>query len=193
MTPLKELEAALAGAIQGERLAHTYRVRDTAIGLAARHGARLDQAEVAALMHDYAKAMPGATLLDHARRRNLIVDPAEEVLPQLLHGPVAAALLAEQGLVTDLEVLNAIRYHTTGRVGMSLLEKVVWLADYLEPGRSFPGIDDLRRVAQADLDQALLQALDNSINFIIQHRLMLHLYTVHARNELLARAGHRRA
>lgn len=192
MTPWVELEAALTRAIQGERLAHTYRVRDTALALAARHGARTDQAEVAALMHDYAKAMPGHVLLHEARERSLIVDPAEEAQPQLLHGPVAAALLAEQGLVTDPAVLDAIRYHTTGRAGMSLLEKVVWLADFIEPGRIFPGVDEIRRLAEDDLDRALLQALDNSITFVIQRRWMLHLYTVYARNGLLAQGGRNR-
>lgn len=192
MTRWADLEALLARQISGGRLAHTYRVRDTALVLAARYGTPADQVEVAALMHDYAKAMPGATLLELARSRGLIVDPAEEAQPQLLHGPVAAALLAEQGLVTDPAVLDAIRYHTTGRSDMGLLEKVIWLADYIEPGRTFPEVAVIRQAAEQDLDKALLMALDTSITYVIQRGWMLHLFTVHARNQLLAQGGRNR-
>jgi predicted HD superfamily hydrolase involved in NAD metabolism len=179
------LEAGLRAQLQGERLAHTYRVRETAVALSNFHGADPDQAAVAGLMHDYARSLPGAQLLDHARRRHLITDPSEEAQPLLLHGPVAAAQLAEQGLVTDPGVLDAIRWHTTGRAGMSLLEKIVWLADYTEPGRQFPGVDAVRDLARRNLDQALLLALDQSIRFVLDRGWLLHPATVNARNSLL--------
>lgn len=185
MVDWRELEAALAVQIQGERLAHTYRVLDTARSLGLRYGADGDQVAVAALLHDYAKAMKPADLLAEAQRYNLVIDPAEEAQPHLLHGPVAAALLAGRGLVTDPAVLDAIRYHTTGRPEMSLLEKIIWLADYIEPGRSFPGVESIREEARHDLDRALLHALDNSIIYVIQRGWPLHLYSVHARNWLL--------
>ncbi|HWI65495.1 MAG TPA: bis(5'-nucleosyl)-tetraphosphatase (symmetrical) YqeK [Symbiobacteriaceae bacterium] len=187
MTRWAELEAALAERIQGGRLAHVYRVLDTARDLADRYGVNREQAEIAALMHDFAKRMSDAELLAEGRQRNLIIDPAEEVQPQLLHGPVAAAQLAELGLVTDPAVLDAIRWHTTGRAGMSRLEMVIWLADYIEPGRVFPGVQEIREQALHDLDGALLKALDGSIAFVLQRGWMLHLYTVHARNWLLTR------
>lgn len=187
MTRWADLEAALAQRIQGERLAHVYRVLETARDMAARFGVAREQAEAAALMHDYAKAMPGAQLLAEARSRGLIIDPAEEKQPQLLHGPVGAALLADQGLITDPQVLGAIRWHTTGRAQMSRLEMVIWLADYIEPGRSFPGVDAIRELARHDLEGALLHALDNSIRFVMQRGWLLHIYTVHARNWLLTR------
>lgn len=180
-----ELEAAVGERLQGERLAHVYRVRDTAVALSQLHGADPDQAAVAGLMHDFARSLPGAELLDHARRRHLITDPADEAQPLLLHGPVAAAQLAEQGLVTDPGVLDAIRWHTTGRAGMSLLEKIVWLADYTEPGRQFPGVDTVRDLARRNVDEALLLALDQSIRFVLDRGWVLHPATVTARNSLL--------
>ncbi len=181
----KELDEALQQRIRGERLAHTYRVVETARMLADRFGAPLAQAEEAALMHDYAKAMKGSQLLEEAHRRGLIVDPAEEAQPHLLHGPVAAALLMERGLVTDPAVLEAIRWHTTGRAGMSLLEKVIWLADYIEPGRQFPGVEEVRAAAEQDLDRALLLALRQTITYVVGRGWPVHLYTVHAWNWLL--------
>lgn len=180
------LEAALARQISGERLAHTYRVVDTARKLALRYAVSLEQAEVAALMHDYAKAMPDTLLLEEARRRNLILDEAEEANPYLLHGAVGAALLAEQGLVTDPAVLEAIRWHTTGRPGMSKLEQVVWLADAIEPGRNYPGVDALREAAERDLSEALLLGLDHTITYVVQRGFVLYVQTVHTRNWLLS-------
>lgn len=187
MTRWAALEAALAERIQGGRLAHVYRVLETARDLADRFGVSREQAEVAALMHDYAKAMPDAELLAQARRRGLIIDQAEERQPQLLHGPVASAQLAELGMVTDPAVLDAIRWHTTGRAGMSRLDMVIWLADYIEPGRLVSGVHEIRDLAQHDLEGALRKALDGTIAFVLQRGWMLHLYTVHARNWLLTR------
>lgn len=185
MVDWDRLEAALEQQVQGPRLEHVRRVRMTARSLAERYGAPVEAAEVAGLMHDYARSLPGDQLLAEARRRQLVVDPSEEQEPALLHGPVGAALLEEQGLVTDPAILEAIRWHTTGRPGMGLLEKVVWLADYIEPGRTFPGAAAVRAEAQQDLDRALLMAMDNSLQFLISRGYLIHLYTVKARNWIL--------
>lgn len=180
------LEAALARRIQGERLAHTYRVLESARALGARFGADPAQIAAAALMHDYAKALRPAELLAEAERHLMELDPVELAQPHLLHGPVAAALLLEEGLIADPAVLDAIRFHTTGRAKMSLLEKILWLADYIEPGRQFPGVDEIRAEAERDLDQALLHALDQSILYVIKRGWPLHPNSVHARNWLLS-------
>lgn len=185
MATWAELEAALSKQLYGERLAHVYRVVEAAQELSARFGAAREQAEVAALMHDYCRAMPDSHLLTAARQRSLVLDPAEEVHPILLHGPVAAALLQEQGLLTDPEVLAAIRWHTTGRASMTLLEKVIWLADYTEAGRSFPGAGPVRMLAQTDLDGALLLALEQMIAHVSRAGWPLHPSTIQARDWLL--------
>lgn len=185
MADWQELEVSLAQRIRGERLAHTYRVLDTARILGVRYGADPTATSTAALLHDYAKAMKPAELLAEANRLGLAIDPVEMAQPHLLHGPVAAALLAEQGLVTDPDALAAIHYHTTGRAAMSLLEKIIWLADYIEPGRIFPGVDAIRSEAEQSLDTALLHALENSIRYILERGWPLHPLSVHARNSLL--------
>jgi predicted HD superfamily hydrolase involved in NAD metabolism len=180
-----ELEQALQLQVSGERLQHTRRVVETARRLAACHGADAEKAAVAGLMHDYARGMAPAELLFVGRRYKVLTDPAEEKNPLLLHGPVAAALLAESGLVTDPDVLNAIRWHTTGRPQMSLLEKVIWLADYIEPGRSFPGAEPVRLVADQSLDGALRVALEQTIRYVLDRGWPLHLSTVRAYNWLI--------
>lgn len=179
------LEAALKARVTGERLAHTYRVLETARRLGRIHGADEEQVAAAALLHDYAKPLPPAVLLDEAIRLGLNPDPVERAQPDLLHGPVAAALLLEQGLVTDRAVLQAIAVHTTGRAGMSLLEKVIYLADYVEPGRRFPGVEAIRAEAEHDLDRALLGALDNCLVYVVQQGWLIHPASVETRNWLL--------
>lgn len=192
MNRFAELEAALRAKIQGPRLEHIYRVRDTARELSRLYGASLDKTEAAALGHDYAKHMSREQLLAYGRSHNLIIDPLEEEQPQLLHGAVAAVMLREQGLVTDEETLNAIRWHTTGRVGMTTLEKVIWLADFIEPGRRFQGVDEIRALARKDLDRALLAALDSTITWVIKQGFLLHLNSVQTRNWLIKSIGSRR-
>ncbi|BAD39420.1 bis(5'-nucleosyl)-tetraphosphatase (symmetrical) YqeK [Symbiobacterium thermophilum] len=181
----RTLEGVLQRQVTGERLAHTYRVLEYARRLGRIHGADPDQVAVAALMHDYAKPLPAETLLREAERLGLSVHPVERAAPHLLHGPVAAAQLAEQGLVTDREVLQAIATHTTGRAGMGLLEKVLYVADYAEPGRRFPGAAEVREAAEQDLDRALLAALNNSLLYLVGQGWLIHPASVEARNWLL--------
>jgi predicted HD superfamily hydrolase involved in NAD metabolism len=142
-------------------------------------------------MHDWAKQMPAAQLLAEGQARGLITDPAEAASPQLLHGPVAAALLQEQGLVTDPVALQAIRWHTTGRPGMGLVEQVLWLADYIEPGRRFEGVQPVRQLAERDLMEALLLGLEQSLHFLLERRWLVHLASIQAYNGLLSQKKER--
>lgn len=183
-----ELEAALRRRIEGERLAHVYRVLDTARALAAQHGVDGAQAAEAALLHDYAKALSGPEVLALARQYGLLSDPVEAESPAaLLHAPVGAAMLQAEGLVTDQAVLQAIARHTTGQPEMTPLDMVIWLADYVEPGRRFPGVEEMRRLAFADLAGGLLAGLDQTITYLVGRGRPLHLATVRTRNWLLLR------
>ena len=87
--------------------------------------------------------------------------------------------------IKDKEILQSVAYHTTGKENMSLLEKIIFLADYIEPGRRFPGVDDLRALAYEDLNRAVLQAMDNTILYVLRQGLLLHPQTMKARNSLL--------
>lgn len=187
MAEWRALESLLQRQVTGERLAHTYRVLEFARRLGEIHGADDGQVAVAALMHDYAKPLRPDDLLREAERLGLAVHPVERAEPHLLHGPVAAGLLAEQGLVTDPDVLRAIATHTTGRAGMGLLEKILYVADYAEPGRRFPGAAEVRALAEQDLDRALLAALDNSLVYLVGQGWLIHPASVEARNWLLQR------
>ena len=143
--------------------AHVERVLDEALRLAARHGGRLRrQVRLAVLGHDLMRVTPREDLLRLAGEMGIEPNEAERAEPLLLHGRVAAALLRERFGVDDAEVLDAVRYHTTGRAGMSDVEKVVFLADKTEPDElaHYPQWREVHALAQDGLDAAMLRALE---------------------------------
>ena len=147
-------EAMIAARLSPRRRDHAHRVAAEAVALAERFGASPEKAELAGLLHDYCRELSDEDTLAAAARYGIQVGPVEARRPKkILHGPVAAAELAEEGL--DAEVVSAIRLHTVGAAGMTTLEKCVYLADYLEPGRDFPGVDEVRELATTSLDRAL--------------------------------------
>lgn len=136
---------------------HIDRVVVEARRLAAAHGADGERAAFAALVHDVARALPGGELVRLAEDFGLPVSPLERANPILLHGPVGAELLARRYGVSDGEVLDAARYHTTGRPGMGLLERVLFVADKVEPGKvRGPLMGRVRELAATDLDAAMV-------------------------------------
>lgn len=166
------------------RWEHTLRVVETAAELARITGADPEKADIAAILHDYCKFWPEERQREWILRYRL---PREllQYNKELWHAPVGAEAVREELGIEDEEVLSAIRSHTTGRPGMTLLEKVIFLADYIEPGRSFPGVEEVRRLAREDLDRAVLKALDNTIVYLVGRRLKVYPLTVITRNDLL--------
>lgn len=152
--------------LRPDRFQHTLGVVETALQLAERFGADQTKAEAAAILHDYAKYYP----LEEMKRIISSVEGMPQDLldysPEVWHAFVGAYLVQKELGIEDEEVLAAIRYHTTGRPHMTVLEKVVFLADYIEPGRDFPGVEEVRQLALTDLDQAICQALKRTIDFL---------------------------
>lgn len=151
------------------RYKHTLGVEETAVRLAKKYGANEKQAELAAIFHDYAKFRPKEEMKQIILREKM----PEELLSfnsELWHAPVGAYLVESEVGIHDHEVLEAIRYHTSGRPHMSLLEKIIYVADYIEPGREFPGVDEVREVADKNLNEALLLSIQNSIIFLIKKK-----------------------
>lgn len=181
-----DLVAKLARELSPERLEHSLGVAEDGVHLARRWGANEEQVRLAGLLHDCAKGMSPAELLQWALAFDIVRDDTERACPDLLHGPVGALLAWKEYGVTDAAVLSAIRLHTLGGEGMSLLERIIYLADYIEPGRAFPGVEELRVLAEQDLNLALLRAMEGTIRYVLERGLPLHPQTVRARNSLLA-------
>jgi predicted HD superfamily hydrolase involved in NAD metabolism len=161
-----EAEALIDQRLSPRRRDHAHRVAAEAVALAHRFGAPEEKAELAGLLHDLCRELPDEQILAAAALHRIPVGPTEARRPKkILHGPVAAAELAERGV--DPEVVRAIALHTVGDAGMTVLEKCVYLADYCEPSRRFPGIDDVRALAESSLDAAVGAAARLSLLDII--------------------------
>lgn len=167
-----------------KRYVHTLGVAETAVELAIRYGADVEKAELAAIFHDYAKFRSKQEMkqiiIDQNMNQNLL-----DFQSELWHAPVGAYLVEQEAGITDREILNAIAYHTSGRIGMTLLEKVVYLADYIEPGRSFSGVDEVRELAEKSLDKALLKTVKNTIKFLMKKKQAIYPDTFHMYNDLI--------
>ena len=152
--------------LSARRWTHTKNVKKMAVQLAERWGENPEKAALAALLHDSAKELPRDALLQIFADNAIIAENAPARPAAIWHG-IAAAIVAEtQWGVTDPEILSAIRCHTTGKPGMSLLDKILYLADMTSAERDWPGVEELRRLEMEDLDQALCVALKQSIDFV---------------------------
>ncbi|MDP4172104.1 MAG: bis(5'-nucleosyl)-tetraphosphatase (symmetrical) YqeK [Bacillota bacterium] len=186
-----EREAALSlvkAQLTEHRYLHTIGVMETAITLAKRFGADDKKAETAAIFHDYAKFRPKDEMKSIIVEQGFPVDLLD-YNAELWHAPVGAFLAKTEAGIEDKEVLDAIRFHTSGRPEMALLEKIIYLADYIEPGRHFPGVEDVRKLAEEDLDQALLQAIQNTIFFLMKKKQPVYPETFNAYNDLSQKIG----
>lgn len=168
-----------------QRLIHTLGVEETAIKLAQKYGGPIRSAQVAALLHDCSKDLPGKVLLKKAQDSGIIFGEVEANYPDLLHGPVGSVVAKEEYGVADFFILHAISVHTTGCPRMTLLDKIIYIADYIEPNRDFPGVDDLRNLAWRDLDKCLMLSFNRTLFYLIEGGKPIHQNTFAARNWLL--------
>lgn len=173
--------------LSSRRWEHTLGVIAAAKKLATINEVDPEQAELASLLHDWAREREDLYFL--AQAHGLITDPVEKSLPDLLHAPVASWLARHELGVDDQQVLQAVARHTIGAPGMTRLDAVVFVADMLEPGRKFSGIEELRRLADDNLQLALLQCMDRTLEHVIAQHRLIHPQTVAARNYLLLHQG----
>ena len=163
---------------------HSRGVEESASKLALLYGVDAKKASLAGLLHDYGKIYSHPVLYQIALEHGL----GDEFClkePSLLHAPVGAWLLRHELGIEDEEILEAVRVHTTGMAGISRLAKIVYLADYIEPGRDYPGVDDLRKISIVDLDKALFVALERTIKNVLDRKKVLHPDSVLFRNSLI--------
>lgn len=149
------------------RYMHTLGVMYTAASLAMRYQADVKDAMLAGLLHDCAKCIPGQDKIRLCKKYDIDITPIELSNPGLLHAKLGAYLAKKEYHVENEEILQAIRSHTTGRPDMSLLEKIIYIADYIEPGRNpLPNMDLVRKLAFEDLDECLFVMLKDSLEYL---------------------------
>lgn len=165
--PLKKLRRKMEKIQDSKRFEHTLGVEYTAAALAMRYDCDLKDAQIAGLLHDCAKCLTDERHLSICRKHDIPVTSVEKKNPFLLHAKVGAYLARKKYGVRNQDILNAIRNHTTGRRGMSTLEKIVFVADYIEPGRTHaPNLSEIRKLAFVDLDEAFLRILEDTLQYL---------------------------
>lgn len=165
--PMEQLEQTVVCLLKPSRVNHVLGCRDTAVALAKHWGADETDAARAGLLHDITKALDGERQLTLIGEYGIILDAFYRENPKILHA-LTGALVAQRLFGENEAVVQAIRYHTTGKADMNLLQKIVYVADYMEPGRNFPGVEKLRELAFSDLDAALKLGLTMTLELLKQ-------------------------
>lgn len=166
------------------RFTHTIGVAETAKKLAVTYGENPNKAYIAGLLHDCAKERPCVEMIAIIDKYNCTVDEITKKSSALLHG-IAGAYIAKELFNIDDDIFDAITYHTTGKSNMSLLTKIIYIADHIEPNRSFEGVERVRKLAFKDIDDAIIEACNTVIVHTVNKGGLIHPNTISARNYLL--------
>lgn len=162
-----EIKKKLKKSQDKERYEHTKGVMYTAGCLAMAHGYDLEKAMLAGLLHDCAKCIPNDEKLALCKEHNILVTPVEAENPFLLHAKLGAFLAESEYNITDPDVLHAIKVHTTGEPDMNILDKIIFIADYIEPGRNkAPNLEKVRELAFHDLNACMAQILRDTLMYL---------------------------
>ena len=181
----KEMKKKLKAILNEDRYAHSKGVCETAVRLAKIYGADEEKAYIAGLLHDGAKNLGKKEMFSECERLGVKLDEIQRENTALIHAALGAAYIKEQFGVEDEEILRAVRYHTTGRADMTLLEKIIYIADMVEPNRDFDGVWELRNIVEKDIDEACILGLSQTIGFTLKKGGLIHEDTIHARNWLI--------
>ena len=189
---LEEGKAVIKPLLSEKRYRHSVNVSREAVRLAKKYGADPQKAETAGILHDCMKDLPADKQLKSMEQFGIILTNVEKAGKKLWHAILGAAYIEKVLGVTDLEVLTAVRYHTTGRAGMSLLEKVIFVADFTSADRDYPGVDRMRKKADADLDAAILEGTAFTIGELLDGGWAVHPDTVNLYNETVLKLAEKK-
>ena len=164
---IRKINKALMENLDEKRYEHTLGVAYTATALAMRYEESIPKAYLAGLLHDCAKCLDDANKIDICNKHNIVITKTEQKNPFLLHAKVGSFMAKDTYDVQDTDILNAILYHTTGRPNMTLLEKIIFIADYIEPNRKdAPNLELIRKTAFEDLDETLIMILNDTLEYL---------------------------
>lgn len=176
--------STLEKSLTAPRVQHCLGVAETAVQLAEFYDEDPNRARIAAFAHDLAREMRPADMLAEAMMRKLPMERVDRQVPILLHGPIEAARLAEDGM-HDPDILQAVRLHTTGAPGMGKLAQILFIADAIEPGRDYPGVDELREASRTGLRTAMATILRAQVRHFAEQGFLIHPKMVAAYNSFV--------
>lgn len=179
---LEEIQEELKKVLKKKRYNHTVGVRYTAQAMAMCFEEDILKAGYAGILHDCAKYFSDEEMLSECKKHHIVCSETEKLRPSLLHAKLGVCFAKEVYGVEDEQILSAIRWHTTGKPGMNNLEKIVFIADYIEPGRKMiPRMEEIRRAAFCDLNEAMYLILENTLSYLedtsMNHKNTIDSYT----------------
>ena len=168
--------------LKPSRMKHTLGVMKKAKELSEIYGISSEKAMIAAVLHDY---LSDDELKKYIEDKSIEVDKESNMNISLMHGLVGSYMVREELGIEDEEILDAISYHTFGRENMSLIEKIVFLADAIEDGRDYDGVEAIREESRRDIDKAIILSIENTLMYVLKNGHIVHLNSVRLRNELI--------
>lgn len=186
----KEIENDVKSVLSEYRFTHSLGVAKKAIELAKIYGVQEETAKKVGIAHDIAKEMTDEEMLEYVKNNNIEIDEIETVKPSLLHGKIGADIAAKKfGFTQDM--INAIKWHTTGRENMSMLEKIIYVADKTEENRKGTrfNLEKSRELSTQNIDETLIFLMNEFITYNVKNEWLIHPETIKARNDLLLNEG----
>ena len=180
---INEYKKIIKPFLSEKRYHHSLCVYEEAVSLAKKYGVNEEKAGLAGILHDIMKDIPPAEQLKMMTQFDIILSDVERSAQKLWHAILGAAYIENKLNITDVEVINAVRYHTTGRANMTMLDKILFIADFISADRDFDGVEDLRRTAQISLEQAMLEGVTYTIKDLAGSYKPIHPDTISAYNQ----------
>lgn len=180
---LENYRTAIRKLLGDSRYEHSLCVSKAAGQLARRYGADVGKAETAGILHDIMKDLPKEEQKERMKRYGIRLTKLELCSPKLWHAILAPEYLRRELGVTDPEILDAVRYHTTGRENMTLLDKILFIADYISADRTYPGVEGLRKTAQQSMERAMIDGMAFTIKDLADAGRPIHPDTIAAYNQ----------
>ena len=180
----KYYEDIISQRMKAARFRHSKNVAKEAVRLAKKYGANVEKAELAGILHDATKETDGPEQMSLIRRAGIELTEMEKNSPKLWHAISGSAYVQVEMEINDREIIDAIRYHTTGRAGMTLLDKVIFVADFTSADRDYEGVDRIRRIADKNLDEAVLEGMSFTISDLALRKITIAPDTFAGYNEM---------
>ncbi len=181
----EEFKSLIKGKLKESRYIHSLNVADSARSLAQRYGCDEEKAYTAGLLHDVMKNASDDEQLSAIGKAGWELTPCEKANKKLWHAIAGAAYMKTELDIADSDLIDAVRYHTTARKNMSILEKVIYVADFISADRDYPEVDDVRHAAEESLEKAMMLGLEFCIHEIVDRKQVLHPDSVDAYNEII--------
>lgn len=182
---LYELQNEMSKVLKKKRFYHVLGVQTTSFSLAIHYNCNIENAILAGLLHDCAKDLSDEELISECEKNHIEISLIERSSPYLLHGKLGAYYVKHNYGIKNEDILNSILYHTTGKPNMSLLEKIIFVADYIEPNRSpeqIPELDQIRKLVFTDIDKAILRIIKNTLRYLKENEVTIDTLTIDTYN-----------